>query len=419
MKGATLRKTLALAGGGAVWVAIVLLAFTGTAGAVLPGLLPTTTTSSSTSSTTTTAIADPSGLLGDMLGAFGPTSTTTTPPSTTTTTTVVSPTTTPTGTDRGGNTIPGDAVGTRHTVGDERTSEPATVGVVGSTASAATSATQRVEGNVSRTLPVSAGAVGKQVFVRTAAASGPAAGLPVAARSTSALLGRLDGLQLGPSAIARLLAPFPVAGRASYTSDFGARRLEPEPHVHEGTDIFAESGTPVIASADGDVDRFTYDTPIGGNSLRLTAAGGTYFVYAHLTRFAPDLRPDGAVRKGDVLGFVGATGNARDTAPHLHYEIHPQAGAAVDPVPYLDRWLADATRSIESMDGVSSLNLRGPSARGAASVRPPTAAVAPAAADLGNAQTISATGVAPAALMLALTGAVLAGGHIKKRRARR
>jgi murein DD-endopeptidase MepM/ murein hydrolase activator NlpD len=187
------------------------------------------------------------------------------------------------------------------------------------------------------------------------ASMGPAA-LPLRAgpRSTVAILDVLRSLEAPPALVAKVLAPFPVAGPASYSDDWGAPRHGPPIHSHQGTDIFAERGTPVIASADGTVSRLTTTGALGGTSLRLTAAGGTYFYYAHLDGFAAGLANGDRVAKGAVLGFVGNTGNARTTPPHLHYEVHPAGGAAVPPVPYLDRWLDEAAAAVGAISAAPS-----------------------------------------------------------------
>lgn len=169
-------------------------------------------------------------------------------------------------------------------------------------------------------------------------------------RSTAALFDRLVALRLAPNQVARLLAPFPVAGRATYGDDWGLPRTGPGElaRTHEGVDLFAERGTPVIASSDGVIARMA-TAGSGGVSLRLVASDGTFYYYAHLDRFAPGVSDGDRVNKGRVVGFVGTSGNATGTPAHLHYEIHPRGGAAVPPVPYLDRWLAEADESVATL----------------------------------------------------------------------
>lgn len=127
---------------------------------------------------------------------------------------------------------------------------------------------------------------------------------------------------------------FPVLGDASYTNDYGApRAIGP----HEGNDIFADEGTPIVAVADGVLDRVGWNT-IGGYRFWLYDENGNGFYHAHLSAYAP-LAQDGArVKAGDVIGFVGHTGNAQGTPDHLHFEIHPGNGAATNPFPYLNAW---------------------------------------------------------------------------------
>lgn len=123
---------------------------------------------------------------------------------------------------------------------------------------------------------------------------------------------------------------FPVAGRtmAAIRSRFGASRDAGQRH-HEGVDIFAPRGTPVLAAAAGRAVLVTRDR-LGGNVvwLRDTAYGRRLY-YAHLDRHA--ITEDANVKTGDTLGFVGNTGNARTTAPHLHFAVHLQRGGPVDP----------------------------------------------------------------------------------------
>jgi murein DD-endopeptidase MepM/ murein hydrolase activator NlpD len=102
---------------------------------------------------------------------------------------------------------------------------------------------------------------------------------------------------------------------------------------HEGVDIIANRGTPLLAVNDGIITR-TYDaakSALSGNALRLTMADGTYFFYAHLDSFAPGIAIGTPVTAGQVIGFVGSTGNTN--TPHLHFEVHPKGGAPINPFP--------------------------------------------------------------------------------------
>lgn len=178
---------------------------------------------------------------------------------------------------------------------------------------------------------------------------------PHGPRSTLDVLELLRGRGATPQLVARVLAPFPIGGPAHYSDDWGVFRHGPPPHSHQGTDIFAERGTPVLASGDGVLSRVTTTGRLGGTSLRLTTANGSFFYYAHLDRFAVGIANGHRVKTGDVLGFVGNTGNAVGTPPHVHYEIHPRGGAAMPPVPYLDRWLDEARTAARAIVGSPSL----------------------------------------------------------------
>lgn len=129
---------------------------------------------------------------------------------------------------------------------------------------------------------------------------------------------------------------FPVLGKASFTNDWGAPRASTGV-AHQGTDIFAEEGTPIVAVADGVLDRVGWNS-IGGYRFWLFDQYGNAFYHAHLSAYAP-LALDGArVRRGDVIGFVGHTGDAQFTPPHLHFEVHPGNGDATNPFPLLNAW---------------------------------------------------------------------------------
>lgn len=127
---------------------------------------------------------------------------------------------------------------------------------------------------------------------------------------------------------------FPVDGKDSRAilSGWGADR-DAGRRSHEGVDIFAARGTPVLATSDGVVRRVGV-TPIGGKVVWLSDAARNASIYfAHLD--SQTVRSGQRVRLGDVLGFVGNTGNARTTNPHLHFGIYLRGQGAVDPAPFL------------------------------------------------------------------------------------
>ncbi len=128
---------------------------------------------------------------------------------------------------------------------------------------------------------------------------------------------------------------FPVFGDVSFTDDYGAPRADTG--WHQGNDLFAPTGTPVLAVADGRLSRVGVNT-LGGNRLWLTDEAGNAFYYAHLSAYAPAALEGARVRAGQVIAFVGNTGDAITTPPHLHFEVHPGGGDSVDPYPYLIAW---------------------------------------------------------------------------------
>ena len=129
---------------------------------------------------------------------------------------------------------------------------------------------------------------------------------------------------------------FPVGGPHTFADTFGAPRMTGTvyEHLHEGTDIFAAYGTPLVACERGVVTRVGSDT-LGGTKLWLVGASGTRYYYAHLSSFAEGVAEGMVVSPGDVVGYVGNTGNALTTPPHLHFEVHPGGGPAVNPFPLL------------------------------------------------------------------------------------
>lgn len=136
---------------------------------------------------------------------------------------------------------------------------------------------------------------------------------------------------------------FPVVGPAEYGDTYGAFRSDVAGNWHHGDDIFAPLGTPVVAVASGTLNRVGWER-LGGWRLWVRDGNGDEFYYAHLSGYAPtDLRSK-RIRAGEVIGFVGNTGDAFTTSPHLHFEIHPRQllrlhyDGAVDPTSYLNGW---------------------------------------------------------------------------------
>jgi len=136
---------------------------------------------------------------------------------------------------------------------------------------------------------------------------------------------------------------FPVTGDPIFGDTYGAARSDVPGGWHHGDDIFAPVGTPVVAVADGTINRAGWEE-VGGWRLWVRDRDGDEFYYAHFSGYAPLALLDGRVKKGEVIGFVGNTGDAFTTLPHLHFEVHPrsllrlQYNGAVDPTRYLDSW---------------------------------------------------------------------------------
>ena len=121
---------------------------------------------------------------------------------------------------------------------------------------------------------------------------------------------------------------FPVYGTASFGDSFGGPRPNIPGGWHHGEDIFAAEGTPLLAVADGTLHTIGF-TKIGGYRLWLRDTGGNEFYYAHLSAYSPLAVEGRTVEAGDVVGFVGDTGDAEGGSPHLHFEIHPASMAGL------------------------------------------------------------------------------------------
>jgi murein DD-endopeptidase MepM/ murein hydrolase activator NlpD len=134
-------------------------------------------------------------------------------------------------------------------------------------------------------------------------------------------------VQVAPEVSAKLSSGgyvFPVYGTASFGDSFGGPRPNIPGGWHHGEDLFAADGTPLLAVADGTLHTIGF-TKIGGYRLWLRDTQGNEFYYAHLSAYSPLAVEGRTVRAGDVVGFVGDTGDAEGGSPHLHFEIHPAA----------------------------------------------------------------------------------------------
>jgi murein DD-endopeptidase MepM/ murein hydrolase activator NlpD len=103
--------------------------------------------------------------------------------------------------------------------------------------------------------------------------------------------------------------------------------------THEGQDIFAAKGTPILSATSGYVYNIG-ENNLGGQTVSVIGRGGRVYYYAHLDAYAPNLKEGDWVTTRTVLGYVGTTGNAQGTPPHLHFGIYASNGA-INPLPLL------------------------------------------------------------------------------------
>ena len=127
------------------------------------------------------------------------------------------------------------------------------------------------------------------------------------------------------------ISVFPVQGLCSYENTWHAPRGTNR--LHLGVDIIAKEGNLLYAVEDGTITKMysTATDKLAGNGVRLTRADGTYFFYGHMQRVADGIGIGVKVKAGQVLGYLGKTGGT--TTPHLHLEVHPFGGEAIDPTP--------------------------------------------------------------------------------------
>jgi murein DD-endopeptidase MepM/ murein hydrolase activator NlpD len=134
---------------------------------------------------------------------------------------------------------------------------------------------------------------------------------------------------VGPSYV------FPVAGGAQYGHDFGNFRADTI--FHQGSDLFAPEGSPLVAVQAGILHNVGWNR-LGGWRLWIEDVSHNWFYYAHLSAYAPIAVEGAHVNAGDVVGFMGHTGDAVGGPSHLHFEIHPGGQWSVPPYDYLQAW---------------------------------------------------------------------------------
>ena len=160
----------------------------------------------------------------------------------------------------------------------------------------------------------------------------------------------MAGLPAAPAAAAEVRGiHFPVEGKVRFRPGFGDPR-DGGARSHKGTDVMGERLQPLLAAADATVTRIRTDAGNAGNYLVLRDAAGWEYLYMHVNndspgtddganpaawRFAPGIGVGARVRAGQHIGWMGDSGNAETTAPHLHFELHRPGGIAIDPWPSL------------------------------------------------------------------------------------
>ena len=136
----------------------------------------------------------------------------------------------------------------------------------------------------------------------------------------------------------------PVQGIASSQLQDTFTDARSEGRVHDAIDIMAAAGTPVLAVADGHVEKLFASIRGGLTLYQFEPSGRWCYYYAHLQRYADGLAEKQTIKRGDVIGYVGSTGNATPEAPHLHFEVHalgPEKqwwkGKSLNPYPLLKK----------------------------------------------------------------------------------
>lgn len=123
---------------------------------------------------------------------------------------------------------------------------------------------------------------------------------------------------------ATIKIPIRKVKKSNIADTFGAPRGNDR--QHKGQDIFAPRNTPVYAAANGYVWRIG-ENNLGGNTVWTIGAGGRIYYYAHLEKYAENLNVGDEISTETILGYVGTSGNAKGTPPHLHFGVYTNGGA--------------------------------------------------------------------------------------------
>jgi murein DD-endopeptidase MepM/ murein hydrolase activator NlpD len=137
-----------------------------------------------------------------------------------------------------------------------------------------------------------------------------------------------------------LSMPFAEVSKRQIADTWGAPRGTDR--VHQGQDIFAPQGTPILSATRGLVYKIG-ENNLGGKTVSIMGNGGRVYYYAHLDAYNPQLKEGDFVTTKTVLGYVGTTGNAQGTPPHLHFGVYTPTGA-INPLPLLSDRAPTATR---------------------------------------------------------------------------
>lgn len=162
------------------------------------------------------------------------------------------------------------------------------------------------------------------------------------------------------------LAAFPTGTPCWFEDSWHAPRgtdAAGNPLYHEGVDVIAVAGTPIYAVTDGKITRMSSSNK-GGIQLYLAMPDGTYFFHAHLQQYAAGLTVGSQVKAGQVIAYVGQTGDAKYSVAHLHFEVHPGGGAPIDPFPVVKAVDACGGKATPSSGGAAATPAKTPTGSG-------------------------------------------------------